>query len=162
MTIAAQMQGLGMGEKFLLLMLANYAGQDGTLFHSQARMAVDTSMTDRSIRTHLATLEARGLLRRTARYNRGSRTSDLIALTFIPEAVSAMAPPIPENYDRQTGKKRHLIPETISEEPVREPVSNPSRARALAPRDRAAPSANERARVGAMMRDLSAQLGKKA
>lgn len=162
MTAVAPMLGLATAEKFLLMMLANYAGPDATLFHSQATMAKDTAMGERTVRVHLATLEARGLIIRTPRYSRGSRTSDIIKLTFIPAIPAAMAPPIPENYDRHTGRKRSLIPAESAGEPIIEPVSNPSRARALAPRDRAAPSVEdcaERKRVGAMMAELAAELG---
>lgn len=161
MTAVAPMVGLKPLEKYVLLMLANYAGPDHTLFHSQATLAKDTALSPRAVRLYLAALEARGLIDRTPRYSRGSRSSDLIRLTFIPAPVAAMAPVIPADHAFHSGTKGRFIAAPRAEEPITEPVSNPSRARALAPRDRAAPSPEERKKVGEEMAQLAKSLGRK-
>ncbi len=61
-------------EKFVLVSLANHANGDGSnCYPSQGMIAAETSMTDRSVRTHLKSLEARGLITRRARMRKEGR-----------------------------------------------------------------------------------------
>lgn len=98
-TAAFAVQGVSPSEKLLLLALANYADADGECWPSQTTLTFDTGLSERTIRTALASLEASGLLSRQRR-NRpnGSRTSDLITLT-LPETIAARP-------DQPTGKSR--------------------------------------------------------
>lgn len=48
--------------KFVLVALANYADDDGYCFPGQKRLAEDTCQSERSVRSHLASLERRGLI----------------------------------------------------------------------------------------------------
>lgn len=70
-------------EKLLLLALANYADEHMRCYPSQRRLADDTCLSDRTIRTLLAGLEGRRMISRQER-NRGdgSRGTDLITLHF--------------------------------------------------------------------------------
>lgn len=67
--------------KFVLVALSNYADEDGYCYPSQARLARDTGQSDRTVRRHLAQLEADGwITRRQRRRQNGSRTSDAFNL----------------------------------------------------------------------------------
>lgn len=71
------------GTKMTLLVLANSVDEDGFTTQSQARISNITSMTTRSIRTHLATLEKLGLLVRTPQTRAdGSTTANLFKLNI--------------------------------------------------------------------------------
>ncbi len=50
------------GAKLTYMVLLSYAWQEGSCFPGQERMAEDAGVTDRSIRTYLKELEAKGLL----------------------------------------------------------------------------------------------------
>jgi hypothetical protein len=79
--------------KLLLVMIANYAGDDGTCYPSQKLLAIDCACTDRAVGTWLATFEERGLISREDRYRPdGSQTTDLIRLHLPPEMVSGGPP----------------------------------------------------------------------
>ena len=70
--------------KCLLLALANYADDEGLCWPSQERLAADTEMTDRTVRTKLRGLEEAKLIsRKSRRSNTGWRTSDLYPLHLI-------------------------------------------------------------------------------
>ena len=68
------------GAKLVLIALANYANERNECWPSQATLAQWTEQSDRTIRTHLATLESMGLIHRQARQSEGAFTSDLITL----------------------------------------------------------------------------------
>src|SRR3984893_9920916 len=53
---------LSSGDKMTFAMLLSYAWQDDFCFPGQARLAQDLGLTDRSVRTHLKSLQANGLL----------------------------------------------------------------------------------------------------
>ena len=118
------------GRKFTLVMLASYADADGTCFPGQNRLGKDTSQSDRTVRSHLASLEAEGFIKRERRQRQdGSRTSDRCLICFEeiqPEEIS----PTPETIsagDEANRKIKTGQPEIISGlttfEPVSEPVS---------------------------------------
>src|SRR5229473_8479055 len=60
-------QKLSAGDKMTFAMLLSYAWQNDFCFPGQARLAVDMGVTERSVRTHLKSLEAAGLLEITQR-----------------------------------------------------------------------------------------------
>ena len=65
------------GAKFVLVCIADAAGEDGRAFPGQKRLGRMTSMGERTVRRHAAWLEERGYLKRTERRRKdGSRTSD--------------------------------------------------------------------------------------
>ena len=69
--------------KFVLVALSNYADEDGYCYPSQARLARDTGQSERSVRRHLAKLEADEWITRSERRRRnGSRTSDAFNLNW--------------------------------------------------------------------------------
>lgn len=83
LTVAMALRCVSPSEKLLLLALANYADEDMKCFPSQRRLAEDTCLTARTIRSLLAGLEARGMLSRVARERRdGSRASDVVTLNI--------------------------------------------------------------------------------
>ena len=69
--------------KFILVALSNYADEDGYCYPSQARLARDTGQSERSVRRHLAQLEADQWITRSERRRKnGSRTSDAFNLNW--------------------------------------------------------------------------------
>lgn len=81
MAAASRFRARNSTEKLLLYMLANYADEDGVAFPSQARLADDGSMSERTVRSSLAALEEQGVIRRETRKRAdGTRTSDRITL----------------------------------------------------------------------------------
>ena len=53
---------LSAGDKLAFAMLLSYAWQNDFCFPGQQRLAQDLGLTDRSVRTHLKSLETNGLL----------------------------------------------------------------------------------------------------
>jgi DNA-binding transcriptional ArsR family regulator len=53
---------LSAGDKMTFAMLLSYAWQNDSCFPGQARLAQDLGLSDRSVRTHLKSLEIEGLL----------------------------------------------------------------------------------------------------
>jgi DNA-binding MarR family transcriptional regulator len=125
-TSAFAVQGVSPSEKLLLLALANYADADGECWPSQTTLTFDTGLSERTIRTALASLESAGLLSRERRSRpNGSRTSDLITLT-LPENIAARS-------DKPTGKLRQAyrqsspnLPATAAPPTTFEPSEEPS------------------------------------
>lgn len=101
--------------KLILLCLANYADEDGVCWPSQKRLAADTGVTDRAIRSNLVFLEDAGLIERSRRKRPdGSRNSDSYVLSY--------RKIIPGVRNETTG-----LPEDSSDhEPVTEPINSPT------------------------------------
>ena len=57
----------GVAAKAVLLVLADYADEEGTCWPSQARIAAECELTDRSVRDQLTKLEAAGLITRSTK-----------------------------------------------------------------------------------------------
>lgn len=102
------------GAKLVLIALANYANDRGECWPSQATLAMWTEQSDRTIRTHLATLESMGLITRQAREVAGSFTSDLITLNLAQRQIL----PAEKISD---GKKQQIPAEKFSGNPSKEP-----------------------------------------
>ena len=89
-TCAMALRGISPTEKLLLLALANYADERMRCWPSQRRLAEDTCLTDRTVRSLLAELERRGMLSRLRRdRDDASRTTDVITLHFAGEVVTS-------------------------------------------------------------------------
>jgi hypothetical protein len=89
MSCAMALRGVSPSEKLLLLALANYADENMKCYPSQRRLADDTCLSDRTIRSLLAALEARQMLSRTQRSRPdGSRSTDIITLQFAGKIVA--------------------------------------------------------------------------
>lgn len=100
---AIALRGVTPSEKLLLLVLANYANPEtGECYPSQRRLADDTGLTDRTIRTVFKALEDKGLVDRSERRrDDGSRRSDVIVLRLEqPEMISGGA-----EIDRKANRK---------------------------------------------------------
>lgn len=126
-------QDLPSSPKFVLVALCNYADQDGRCWPGQKALASDTSMSDRSIRTHLKELERRGIIvREQRRRSDGSRTSDYYVIN---RKSFPLEEDQPENIAQPTGKSCQNQPENLSgHEPSRlEPSKEPSVVYAHAP-----------------------------
>lgn len=162
MTAVTPLKGLDPCEKFVLMILANYATVERTAWPAQKTLAADTGLSERTVFAHLKNLEARGLISRRKRYAGGSRTSDMFTLNFIPATVAPIEVPKPATVSVHTRKKPHLIPATIAEKPVIEPIIEPSaRAKPLMPVESQAARAKRQAEMAANMRELASQLGTK-
>ena len=83
LTNALSIRGIAPSEKLLLLALANYADEHLRCYPSQQRLADDTCLSKRTVRTLLASMEERGMLSRESRIREdGSRGTDIITLHF--------------------------------------------------------------------------------
>jgi hypothetical protein len=121
--------------KVVLLVLANYADDDGGCFPGQARIARQTVLSERGVRKVLAELEAAGLIRREHRYRegQGGRTSDRIYLALDGNAAPGAAISgggIPAPQRGHTGTSPRTIPapgagHELSVEPLEEPSVSP-------------------------------------
>ena len=131
MTAAIKIRGVSPSEKLLLLALANYADETGNCWPSQTRLADDTCMSSRTVRTLLASLETVGYIAREQRRRPdGYRATDQITLRFAqaeefsPENIS------PEKKRKSQRKSATISPERISPpttfEPIIEPIIEPA------------------------------------
>jgi DNA-binding Lrp family transcriptional regulator len=87
-------KGLRVGstpQKFILTTLADRINNETCVcWPSQARIAAETDISERSVRDHLAKMEERGIIKRTRRINnQGHRTSDLYEITGFKEYLRA-------------------------------------------------------------------------
>jgi hypothetical protein len=119
----------GVSEKAVALVLADYADDAWSCFPSQARIAAEAEVGERTVRRILAAFADRGLACREARYKDGHRTSDRIylypdAIEELPATVAATSIPangasIPANHDSHTGQ-------ALAGEPLVEPSEEPT------------------------------------
>ena len=73
------------GDKLAFAMLLSYAWQNDYCFPGQERLAKDMGLSDRSVRTHLKSLQTNGLL--TIR-RRGQGLTNIYELNLKPKRVS--------------------------------------------------------------------------
>lgn len=151
-------------EKLLLLVLANYADEEGCTWMSQLRMARETRLTDRTIRRSLGALADRGLISKEARFaGKGQQLTDVVTLLYPLERRSApqakgggISRPGGRTLSAGGGERR-------SDEPLREPLREPSRASEPEPAEGQARSRpetkQERLAMAALCRDLAQTLG---
>jgi len=77
-------QKLSSGDKMAFAMLLSYAWQNDYCFPGQKRLAQDLGLSDRSVRTHLKSLEAHGLL---AIRRRGQGKTNIYELNLKPRRI---------------------------------------------------------------------------
>ncbi len=75
---------LSAGDKMTFAMLLSYAWQNDFCFPGQARLAIDMGLSDRSVRTHLKSLETNGLLEIQ---RRGQGKTNTYVLNLIPRKL---------------------------------------------------------------------------
>jgi biotin operon repressor len=75
---------LSAGDKMTFAMLLSYAWQNDYCFPGQERLAQDLGLSDRSVRTHLKSLEASGLL---AIKRRGQGKTNVYELQLKPKRL---------------------------------------------------------------------------
>jgi DNA-binding transcriptional ArsR family regulator len=75
---------LSAGDKMTFAILLSYAWQNDYCFPGQQRLAQDLGLTDRSVRTHLKSLEASGLL---AIQRRGQGKTNVYELNLTPRRL---------------------------------------------------------------------------
>lgn len=75
---------LSSGDKMAFAMLLSYAWQNDYCFPGQERLAKDLGLSDRSVRTHLKSLELHGLL---AIQRRGQGKTNIYELNLIPRKL---------------------------------------------------------------------------
>jgi hypothetical protein len=109
--------------KLILMNLADRAGFEWECWPSQATIARQTEMSERTVRRLLADLEERGFIVRTHRGNKsGGRSTDRIVLTGQSDRKG-----LPANDDRVTGQMEQGYRSPVSGEPSVEPsVREPS------------------------------------
>jgi DNA-binding transcriptional ArsR family regulator len=130
-TGALAMTGIGASEKFLLVVLANYADADFSCWPSVKRLCADTGMGERTVQRSLKALEAAGLVRRDERRRPdGSRTSDRLTLVF--EGGANLTPPpanlapAPRKFDTTPPQICHPPPANLAPLTTFEPSVEPS------------------------------------
>ena len=79
---------LSSGDKMTFAMLLSYAWQNDFCYPGQEKLAVHLGLSDRSVRTHLKVLEAKGLL---AIKRRGQGLTNLYVLNLKPVRASTRA-----------------------------------------------------------------------
>lgn len=75
---------LSAGDKMAFAMLLSYAWQNDFCFPGQQRLAEDSGLDERSVRRHLKSLEANGLL---AIQRRGQGKTNIYELNLIPRKL---------------------------------------------------------------------------
>lgn len=75
---------LSSGDKMTFAMLLSYAWQNDYCFPGQERLARDLGLTDRSVRTHLKSLEGHGVL---AIKRRGQGKTNVYELNLKPKRI---------------------------------------------------------------------------
>ena len=135
--------------KFILVALSNFADEDGYCYPSQARLARDTGQSERSVRRHLAQLEADQWITRSERRRKnGSRTSDAFTLNWA-ERKRPIWPVVTATSGQSDQSNRPDWPEQparlAAPEPPVEPPEEPSGARA-----REAPAEGPASTLGAL------------
>jgi hypothetical protein len=130
-TLALALRNVSQAEKLLLIVLANYADEDGRCWPSQKRLGEDAGMSDRSVRTALVKLEEAGLIVRERRNRRdGSRGTDMIELHL--ERANDQRKNLPAEKSSSGKsctdyrKNLHELPENISGLTTFEPTIEPS------------------------------------
>ena len=159
-TAALKLKGLDVGEKFLLVVLGSYANTDNTLWPSQKTLSADTSIAERTIRTHLTSLERKGLIRKEHRSVAGRRTSDFITLLFLPAESATSAKP-PAKSAKTTGRLAHKPPAKSAAKPIIEPRIELTRAKPLVPVESQAARAKRQQEMANGLRQLATKLGTK-
>lgn len=111
------------GRKAVLMTLAEYADEANSCFPSQQLLADATEQSVRTVRSHLAELEAMGLLRREHRGNgAGGRTSDRYYLLVHAANPAGNPTPLPADRVGVTGNPNGGYRQPVAEEqPLLEP-----------------------------------------
>ncbi len=139
---AIQQRGLKPATKIVLWHLCDRHNPDYGCFPSQAMLARDCEMSERSVRNHLEVLEHLGLIRRIHRSgDAGSFTSNMYVFEFEDRFMHAKDVPTAKSADGKNeqeptakfaaGRRQNLPPNPVKVNPVIEPVKERARARAL-------------------------------
>lgn len=114
------------GAKFVLVALANYADDKGDCWPSQNALAADTDQSARSVRAHLATLEASGFIERHDRRRpNGSFTSDAFHLRQNPPAAKSASGESCQRQETSRPAAKSAGPEPSVEPSVTAPPVSP-------------------------------------
>lgn len=113
-------------DKLLLLAVADHAGDDGTCYPGQARLAAKCGITDRAVRDGMKRLEKSvGLVRERRNDARGHRTSDLYRLPLPEETAAGEGESLPEvddhPYRKPTSGESSVEPSASSATPSSPP-----------------------------------------
>lgn len=136
------------GRKAVLMSLAQFADERGICWPSQAYVATYTEQSPRTVREHLAALEAGGFIERRARFGKnGQQTSDIIRLRLEKPSARRLQPVSldgiatgeamdpPANFAAPTPGENFPAPRQFSPtppaksaaEPVIEPINEPEK-----------------------------------
>jgi len=122
--------------KAILLMLANYADDEGKCFPGQEKLAAECECSPRTVREWLDKFEKMGIVKREERRREdGYRTSDLIVLD-LESSPAAISPEntSPENNNNLTGSSFQSHRQEIPSNLLVEPLDNHQQPRASAGR----------------------------
>lgn len=131
MSWAFARKGLRPIEKVVLLVLADFANDDGECWPGQASIAERADVSDRTVRTVLVALEEQGVLRREERRRPdGYRSSDFYQLQISPEGFSGEVDLT--GKDQQSHRKLRAAQEPSVEPSVNTPPTPSAEAAAFA------------------------------
>lgn len=120
----------GANRKAVLMVLADYADEDGSCYPGQERIAAESEVSVRTVRRILAEFEERGLIVRKARgVPGGGRTSDRIYLVMGAGGNAASLsplPPIPATDATKPASGDTETGQSLAGEPSGEPPVEPS------------------------------------
>jgi DNA-binding transcriptional MocR family regulator len=100
---ALDFPGLSLSERAVLVALADRASQSGHCFPSQSYLAERSGAAVRTVRQALTSLEEKGAIKRSARFDATGRTSDdfLILMRRVPAKSAATPPAVAAGTPRQ-------------------------------------------------------------
>jgi DNA-binding transcriptional MocR family regulator len=124
-------QPIGGSVKLVLLALADQANDAGSCWPAQSTLAAKCGVSERTLQTHLAALQAAGYLARERRHrSNGTRTSDLYLLALDADLAGSgrdeaqISRDLPAKFDATKAQHLRAVKE---EEPSKEPSGNRSR-----------------------------------
>lgn len=98
--------------KATLMVIADFADESGRCWPSQAVIAEETELSDRSVRQQMALLEAGGFLTREPRFREdGARATDVLRLNLALQPLLRTPPESPSTPpERRSGGGRNVVP----------------------------------------------------
>lgn len=107
--------------KFVLIMIANYADENGRAYPSIGRLASDTSTSESTVQRALAWLEQNGRLRREKRDGK----QDVLHLIY-PSQNEGGQEPTPVKMTGEGSQNDRGTPVKLTDEPIIKPIKNQS------------------------------------
>lgn len=112
-------------KKAVLLVLADYADHEWSCFPSQATIAAQAEVGERTVRRILADWEDQGVIHRTHRKARDGRGRSSDRIYLLPAALAGRTHDQPASHDDQPATGARPTGQAVAGEPLEEPVEEP-------------------------------------